>query len=146
MVLHIYLFFLSFITFLSGMVQVAYIPLQFNIWWVSHMFVLYWGTRHPLKALHSKKCLSRVHFGVATAGILVPGLPILGLVISDMIRQSEVGMVGITLDTTPPILCVLNNIPIFVIFIVFPNCILALTGMTVLALLIWTIHKVRCHH
>ena len=125
-----------------GMTQVAYLPLQFNVWWVAHMWVLYATIRYPFKVMQSKKILKAVHVGVVIVGVLLPATPVLAGIVNDAIQCNVSGTAGVVLGTPPFTLCLVDDYIIFLLFIAGPNSIIALTGMTGLVLLIWTVHKV----
>ena len=79
---------------------------------------------------------------VVIAGLLVPAVPIVAIIVGSTLQDQEYGTAGIRLGTPPTILCAIQSVEISFAFIVMPNCILALTGITAIALLIWTVHRV----
>ena len=130
--------------FFIGMVQVAYIPLQFNIWWVTHTLVLYWALGHPFEAkqFDTEKCFRRAHIIITFTGILVPIIPIVAVVVHDAVTSQEYGTLGFGLIMSPPHFCTTPSSDSFFYFIMLPNAFLTLIGVTGLALTIWTIHRV----
>ena len=126
------------------MVQAAYIPLQFNIWWVSHMFILFWTVSHPFNAMKSsiKMRFLRIHIIIVIVGILLPAVSILGIIISDVINSFEFGTLGFGLIQSPPLFCTASNSTSYFYFIQLPNAVLLILGLTGLTLTIWTVHSV----
>ncbi len=123
----------------------SYIPLQFNIWWVSHMFILFWTVSHPfdVKKSTTKRKLLRVHMLIVAMGILVPIIPIIATMVYDVIRPYEFGTLGYGLVQSPPLFCTASNPTSYFYFIQFPNAFLLILGLTALTLTLWTVHRVR---
>lgn len=133
------------VTFIIGMIQLTYIPLQFNIWWVTYILVLLWTVRNPFKVkrLSTEVLFKKIHISITIIGILLPIAPVIALVVYDVINPHVYGTLGFGFAQTPPWFCVGLSSTSYFYFITLPNVILSLIGITGLAITIWTIHKVK---
>ena len=112
------------------------------------MWVLYWTVSHPfeVKKSSTKKMFKRAHAAITIIGILIPIIPIVAVVVYDVIQPYEYGTIGFGFLFTPPLFCSTTNPASFFYFIMLPNAVFTLIGITGLALTIWTIHKVLILH
>ncbi len=130
----------------AGMISIS-VPVQLNIWWVTHMVVLFWTFRYPVLAqtARARRGLQVVHITSLVLGLLYPILPIITTILDDVLRQSgniAIGKLGFTFSAFPPNLCTGRNPHIVFYLVIFPSVLLMQLGTTCLVLLIWTIHKV----
>ena len=122
-------------------------PVQQNIWWVTHMAVLFWMIRFPIQAqtVRATRNLRIVHIVSLLTGLLYPLLPITTTILTDALQQQStfsIGRLGFGTTTFPPILCTGTDPHIVFYLTIFPSVLLMLVGTTVLVLTIWTVHKV----
>ena len=124
-----------------------YIPLQLNIFWVSHMAILYWLVSFPFKAntTETKRWLRIIHMVLLVVGIIGPSAPAIAVIVDDIMHSNTVttpGRLGFGLGYFPPILCVGLNPEIVFHFVILPSVFLTVIGISCLVLMIWTLHKV----
>ena len=124
------------------------VPIQLNIWAVTHMVVLLWTIRFPIQAQTARatKNLRIVHIASLLTGLLYPLLPITTTIVTSTLqKQSTIpfGRLGFgIIYWIPPILCTSTNPRIVFYLTILPSVLLVLVGMTVLVLIIWTLHRV----
>ena len=124
------------------------VPMQLNIWGVTHMVVLFWMIRFPVQAQTARatKNLRIVHIASLLTGFLYPLLPITTIIVTDTLqKQSTIpfGRLGFGIAYwIPPILCTSTNRHIILYLTIFTSLLLVLVGITVLVLILWTLHRV----
>lgn len=131
-------------------VVVHYIPLQLNLWWVSHMVTLLWKMRHPLQAKmpNTRKYHRVIHIVCVVIGLLAPLISVVAIIAENSIHdrntsQDLPGSLGFGFGIFPPVLCAGLNGKVTFYTLIFPNILLVMVGTSTLAITIWTIHKVH---
>ena len=112
------------------------------------MSILFWKVHFPIHSLRFTHKMGRIHAGCVVLGLTIPLLPVLTTIIHNSAvdysaREGVPSGLGFGLATFPPILCnALNKNVVFFSFIL-PVTLLMVTGITVLLLTIWAVHKVK---
>ena len=124
------------------------VPVQLNIWWVTHMLVLFWMIQFPFQdhqTARTTRSLRIVHIASLLTGLLYPLLPITTTIVTDALQQQSTitfGRLGFGMThLIPPILCTATNPHIVFYLTIFPSVLLMLVGATLLVLII--VSKIR---
>lgn len=125
-----------------------YCMLQLNLWWVFHISILFWKICFPIRSIRYTHLMPRVHLVCVVLGLAIPLLPVLTTIIHSQAvdysaREGLPSGLGFGLATFPPILCYTLNKDVVFFSFILPVTLLMVTGITVLLLTIWAVHKVR---
>lgn len=123
------------------------VPVQVNIWWVTHMVVLYLTIRFPfkVKTWTAARRLHVFHLVSLFVGLLYSLLPIIATIVNDALQRKDsitYGRLGFGFITFPPILCTGRYSNIVFYLTILPSVFLMVIGTTSLVMMIWTVHQV----
>ena len=135
------------------MVQV-YSTLASAIWWFMLTISLFWKLWFPFNARlrESKRQIKYIHLGCVLIGVLVPLIPIIGLMSDFAARVNSStsnltfvdGGMGFTSIRFPPVPCNGNSKALVFYTNILPTNIILAVGINIIILIFWLVHKVSC--
>ena len=123
-------FFFAGIVFYYGLFQLA-------VWWFCHEISLFWKIKFPFHArsFETAHRMKYVHITMVTVGLILPALPVI-------VTFTTGDPSGFGLTRFPPILCTGLEKDSTFYSLVLPINILMATGIPLLIIIFWIIHKV----
>ena len=123
-------FFFAGIVFYYGLFQLA-------VWWFCHEISLFWGIRFPFhaKSFETAHRTKYIHITMVIVGLVLPALPVI-------VTFTTGDPSGFGLTRFPPILCTGMHRNATFYSLVLPINILMATGIPLLIIIFWIIHKV----
>ena len=111
------------------------------MWWFCHVVSLFWGIQFPFH-FRSFKIAHRVkyiHIPMMIVGLVLPALPVIVA-----FSAGEPSRRGFGLSTFPPTNCdSLQSAPATFYSLVLPVNLILVTGIPLLVIIFWIIHKVN---
>lgn len=116
-----------------------YFIFQMSVWWFCHVVSLFWGIQFPFHAKSFKTAhrLKYIHIPMVIVGLVLPTLP--GIVAS---TAGDPTVRGFRIATFPPIRCGSLQKDIVIYSLVLPVNLIVVTGISLLIIIFWVIHKV----
>ena len=110
---------------------------QLAVWWFCHEISLFWGIRFPFhaKSFETAHRTKYVHITMVAVGLVLPALPVI-------VTFTTGDPSGFGLTRFPPILCTGLQRDSTFYSLVLPINILMATGIPLLIIIFWIIHKV----
>ena len=121
---------------------------QLAMFWLCHIFALFWGLKFPFHARSFQKThrTKYIHIAGVLIGLLVPLVPVAATMIqfSHGKSSSEAvrGGLGFGIARIPPILCSGIDTDTTFYSLILPLSLLMMVGITFVALIFWIVHKV----
>ena len=113
---------------------------QMAVWWFCHVVSLFWKIRFPLHArlFENAHHMKYIHIAMVTVGLVLPTLPVIVT-----FTAGDPSIRGFGLTSFPPTNCdSLQMDPIFY-SLVLPINLILVTGIPMLIIMFWIIHKVN---
>ena len=125
------------IVFYYGVFQVA-------VWWFCHVVSLFWWIQFPFHARSFKSAhrVKFIHISMVIVGLILPALPVIVA-----FTAGEPSRCGFGLSTFPPTNCdSKQSAPVTFYSLVLPVNLILVTGIPLLVITFWIIHKVNIMH
>ena len=113
---------------------------QVAVWWFCHVVSVFWGIRFPFhfRSFKAAHCLKYIYVPMVIVGLVLPALPV---IVS--FTAGEPSRRGFGLSTFPPTNCdSLQSAPATFYSLVLPVNLILVTGIPLLVIIFWIIHKV----
>ena len=115
---------------------------QVTVWWFCHVVSLFWGIRFPFhfKSFKATHRLKYVHITMVIVGLVLPTLPVIL-----PFTTGDPNMRGFGLTVFPPTNCDSLQVALTFFSLPLPINLLLVTGIPLLIIVLWIIHKVTSH-
>ena len=116
-----------------------YFIFQMSVWGFCHIVSLFGGIQFPFhaKSFKTARCLKYIHIPMVIVGLVLPILP--GIVAS---TAGDPTVRGFRITTFSPIRCGSLQKDIVIYSLVLPVNLIVVTGISLLIIIFWVIHKV----
>ena len=116
-----------------------YFIFQMSVWGFCHIVSLFWGIQFPFHAKSFKTAhrLKYIHIPMVIVGLVLPTLP--GIVAS---TAGDPTVRGFRITIFSPIRCGSLQKDIVIYSLVLPVNLIVVTGISLLIIIFWVIHKV----